>query len=173
MLYFTSDLHFYHEKIIKHTNRPFCNAEEMNKTLIRNWNKKITPADEVYILGDFTMKGPDHAAVILRALNGKKHLIRGNHDRFTDSPQFDSSLFLSIKDYQEVICQNTLFVLFHYPIAEWNGIRKGAIALHGHQHNSEIYNTENRKKGLLLYDVGVDANHMAPVSAGEIIRFFS
>ena len=173
MLYFTSDLHFYHEKIIKHANRPFYNAEEMNRALLRNWNKKITPADEVYILGDLTMKGPEHAAVILRTLNGRKHLIRGNHDRFAENPQFDRSLFLSIQDYREIVYQNTCFILFHYPITEWNGIRKGAIALHGHQHNPETYNTENRRNGLLLYDVGVDANHMTPVSADEIIGFFS
>ena len=68
---------------------------------------------------------------------------------------------------------NVRFVLFHYPILEWNGYRKGAIMLHGHQHNHKDYNSKNRRDGIMRYDVGVDANDMAPVSAEEIIRFFS
>lgn len=173
MIYFTADLHFYHEKIIRHTQRPFCSAEEMNKILIQKWNRKVSCEDEVYILGDFTMKGADMAAACLYALQGKKHLIRGNHDRFADSSEFEKSLFVSIQDYMEITYLNMRFVLFHYPILEWNGKRKGAIALHGHQHNHREYNLKNRKEGILRYDVGVDANHMEPVSAKEIIDFFS
>ncbi len=45
--------------------------------------------------------------------------------------------------------------------------------LHGHQHNQKEYNLKNRQNGIWRYDVGVDANDMAPVSAQEIIYFFS
>ncbi len=62
--------------------------------------------------------------------------------------------------------------LFHYPIEEWNGYFREAIHLHGHQHNHEEYNLKNRGNGLLRYDVGVDANHMAPVGIEDIISFF-
>ena len=44
--------------------------------------------------------------------------------------------------------------------------------LHGHQHNHKEYNTKNKQNGILRYDVGVDANDMAPVSAEEIIEFW-
>ena len=57
-------------------------------------------------------------------------------------------------------------------IKKWNGSGKGAIALHGHQHNHKEYNVNNLQKGILRYDVGVDANGMEPVSAEEIIDFF-
>lgn len=172
MVFFTADLHFFHENIIKHTQRPFHTVDEMNRTLIRRWNDKVTSEDEVYILGDFTMKGPDIAASVLYSLKGKKHLIRGNHDGFVDNARFDQTLFASVRDYMELKRYNTHFVLFHYPIAEWNGYGRGAIALHGHQHNHKDYNIKNQKDGLLRYDVGVDANDMAPVSAEEIILFF-
>lgn len=49
MICFTSDQHFYHENIIKSVGRPFANAEEMNRVLIRNWNERVCTEDEVYI----------------------------------------------------------------------------------------------------------------------------
>lgn len=172
MVFFTADLHFYHDKIIRHTQRPFHNVEEMNKVLMRKWNDKVSSHDEVYILGDFTMKGADIASSCLYGLKGRKYLIRGNHDNFVDSSNFEPSLFVSIRDYMEIAYINQRFVLFHYPMMEWNGYGKGAIALHGHQHNHKEYNMENRRNGILRYDVGVDANNMEPVSAEEIIKFF-
>lgn len=173
MIYFTADLHFYHEKIIAHAKRPFRSAEEMDQALIQRWNSRVSFDDEVYILGDVTMKGAALAMECLSALRGKKHLIRGNHDRFVDSPNFEPSLFASIQHYGELTYQNTRFILFHYPIAEWNGFYRGAVHLHGHQHNHGDYNLNQREAGLLRYDVGVDANNMEPVSAEEILRFFA
>lgn len=172
MVYFTADLHFYHKNIITATNRPFSNEDEMNRVLIQNWNDKVSFDDDVYILGDFTMKGPALAASVLYGLKGKKHLIRGNHDGFVNKASFDQTLFASVQDYLEIECFNTWFILSHYPMVEWNGYYKGSIMLHGHQHNHEEYNIDNRKNGLRRYDVGVDANHMTPVSAEEVIAFF-
>ena len=89
MIYFTSDLHFYHDNVIKFANRPYKNSEQMNQALIKNWNDKVGANDEIYILGDFTMKGAELATEILSQLKGKKHLIKGNHDRFVQSPAFE------------------------------------------------------------------------------------
>lgn len=85
MIFFTSYLHFYHEKIIKHAQRPFHTVEEMDKALIKNWNDRVAYDDEVYILGDLTMKGADIASALLYSLKGKKYLVRGNHDDFVGS----------------------------------------------------------------------------------------
>lgn len=173
MIYFTADLHFYHDNVIQHAKRPFQNAEQMNKALIQNWNHKVNPNDEIYILGDFTMKGSELAMEILSQLKGRKHLIKGNHDRFVDQSSFEPSFFESISDYREINYMNTRFILFHYPILEWNHFFRGSIHLHGHQHNHADYNYQNLQNGIRRYDVGVDANHMSPVSADEIIDFFS
>lgn len=173
MLYFTSDLHFYHENVIRFTNRPYRTVEEMNQKLIKNWNKIIKPQDEVYILGDLTMKGPELAMEILSQLVGVKHLIKGNHDKYIEKKSFVKELFASVADYGEVTYQNQKFILFHYPILEWDGYFRGTIMLHGHQHNHADYNLLNREKQILRYDVGVDANEMTPVSAEKIMAFFA
>ena len=169
---FSSDLHFYHDNVIKHANRPFVNAQEMNEALVRNWNGRVNASDDIYIFGDVTMKGATYANEILGQLNGNKYLIKGNQDRFTDQQSLDKSLFIWIKDYHEFNVGKDQFILFHYPIEEWNGFFRGSFHLHRHQHNHEDYNYKNRKKGLRRYDVGVDANQMAPVSLEEIFAFF-
>lgn len=60
-------------------------------------------------------------------------------------------------------------MIFHYPIAEWNGCYKSAYQLYGHQRNKE-YNDENIKSGIRRCDVGVDANAFKPVSFDEIVK---
>ena len=52
MIFFTSDLHLGHENCIRLCNRPFSSIEEMDETLMENWNHKVTGTDTVYILGD-------------------------------------------------------------------------------------------------------------------------
>ena len=54
-LFFTSDTHFFHEGIIKFCNRPFESVEEMNETLIRNWNETV-PKDGTDVMEDPTME---------------------------------------------------------------------------------------------------------------------
>lgn len=172
MIYFTSDLHFYHANVIRHANRPFSGADEMNQALINNWNQRVRMSDEVYILGDVTLKGASYANQILSLLHGRKYLIRGNHDRFTDQESFDKSLFIWIKDYHELKHQKQRFILFHYPIDRWNHFYRGSIHLHGHSHNFSDYNEQNAENGFRRIDVGVDAHHMAPVSIDEIRALF-
>ena len=174
MIYFTADLHFCHEKIIRQCNRPFKEVQEMNEKLIKNWNSVVLPDDEVYILGDVTMKGPEQAFAVLSRLAGKKYLIKGNHDYFADNPEWQQYawVFQWVKVYYELVWNNQKFVLFHYPIAEWADYFKGAIHLHGHQHNKPVYNHQQLLASLLRYDVGVDANGFKPVSAEEIDKFF-
>jgi calcineurin-like phosphoesterase family protein len=83
-IWVTADQHFGHENIIKYCERPFKNAHHMDRTLIRNFNELVAPEDTTYMLGDFTMVGPQRANYVerlLRKLHGTKILILGNHDR--------------------------------------------------------------------------------------------
>lgn len=171
MIYFTSDQHFFHQKVIRMNDRPFKNSEEMDRVIVDNWNDIVDANDEVYILGDVTIKGGKKTHEILSKLKGKKYLIKGNHDHFMKNTNFDD-IFIWTKDYAEIEYNNEIFILCHYPMLEWNQFFRGSFHVHGHQHNKMNYNELCRKNNLRRYDVGVDANDFKPVSAEGIIEFF-
>ena len=172
-IYFTSDLHLGHENIIRFQNRPFTNANEMNKVLITNYNAVIRPDDTVYILGDlcFRMPSLEAANEIISSMNGKKILIRGNHDK-----QYNERLFTQIKDFETLKIHepgNAFFAMMHYPMLSWPHSHHGSIQLHGHVHGTREDNENNLLEGVRRYDVGVDANDYYPVSLNKILEFFS
>jgi calcineurin-like phosphoesterase family protein len=82
-IFFTSDLHFGHTNVLNFDNRPFATVDEMNAEIVRRWNEKVSKDDTVYVLGDMIWKkSAKDAANVIRSLNGKIVLIKGNHDRF-------------------------------------------------------------------------------------------
>ena len=117
MKYFISDTHFYHENVIKFDQRPFSTIEEMNETLIQNWNEVVRPQDDVYILGDFCWKtaSSDEYKQLVRRLQGRKTLIRGNHDPKNFSADVKKH-FVAIHDYLEIKENGKQFFLCHYPM---------------------------------------------------------
>ena len=168
MIYFTSDHHFGHANVIRHCDRPFTSVEEMDEALISNWNNTVTPTDDIYILGDFTMRPAAEAYNYLSRLNGRKYFIKGNHDRFLKNTKLYDGVFEWVKDYHVLRHDGHKIVLFHYPIAEWDGYFRGAIHLYGHIHNSQKSN--DRASNWLAFNVGVDVNELKPVSMDEIIQ---
>ena len=170
MIYFTSDLHLGYPKVIKNRNRPFDTVEEMNETLIANYNSLVSKKDTVYLLGDLTQKlEPQEANSLLSRLNGKKTLLLGNHDKYY---KYDAKIFKEMCDYKYLTDKKVPIALMHYPILAWNRYRHGSMMLHGHIHSTGEYNERNRVEGIRRYDVGVDANHFYPVSLDEIWEFF-
>ena len=98
MIYFTADLHFGHSNVISYENRPFQTVEEMDGALIQNWNRRVSPEDEIFILGDLTLKGPEKANAVLEQLQGRKYLVRGNHDGYVERAAFCQAHFQWVKD---------------------------------------------------------------------------
>ena len=174
MIYFTSDTHFYHANIINLSARPFHNYEEMHHTLINNWNAVVSDKDEIYILGDFIHKGNGlDANKVLTRLNGRKYLIRGNHDKYIEDDTLNKKHFEWMKDYDVLDYEKTKFVLCHYPIVEWDGFCKGSIHLYGHVHNSRkdpVQASRLEALGDRAFNVGVDVNNFFPVSIDSIMR---
>ena len=163
MIYFIGDLHFNHYNIIKHCNRPFNSVQEMNETLIRNWNKVVTEKDEVYILGDLYFKDATGIIDILKSLKGKKYLILGNHDRINREI---SEQFVWVKIYHEMYIDEIPFILFHYPIESWNKSFHGSVHIYGYVHNSEHLREDLKNR----FNVGVEMINYTPISATEILK---
>lgn len=170
--YAISDLHIGHYNIIEYCNRPFVDVEEMNETIIENYNKVIKPDDVVYFLGDIHFyKDTDKFKTIFKRLKGQKHLIFGNHDkRYRKSL---SELFLSSQDYLEVKLDKQLVVMSHYPFLTWNKGHHGSWMLHGHSHSTlDVVNKESINNGRFRWDVGVDGNNFTPVSFEQLKELF-
>lgn len=81
MIYFTSDTHYNHAKIIEYSKRPFRDVSHMNEEMIRIWNETVQSTDTVIHLGDFAMGNKKDHKSFLDRLGGYKILIRGNHDQ--------------------------------------------------------------------------------------------
>ena len=79
--WFTSDLHFFHRNILKYcaASRPFSDASAMNSAIVENWNSRINPTDEVWILGDVSFGELEPTVLTLGQLKGGKRLIIGKH----------------------------------------------------------------------------------------------
>lgn len=167
MIYFTSDTHFNHKAIIHYCNRPFETVEEMNDRLIENWNKVVKPSDSVYHLGDFALYCDDVES-IRKKLNGKIHLIKGNHDKTKIGKYFNW--------FGEQIRINYMkqdIILNHYPLLTYAGCYTKTWNLFGHVHTCKISNgnPDITRMNFLLprqYDVGVDNNNYTPISFDEI-----
>lgn len=144
---FASDFHFGHKNIIRYCQRPFVDADEMNAQLIQNWNSVVNRSDEVWFLGDFSFMKMKDTQSVFDALNGKKHLVRGNHDSDAVCKEL---AWKSVQDYKELRINSKMYVLCHYPLEVWNRAHHGAFHLHGHSHGSLQRILPNR------IDVGVD-----------------
>ena len=100
-VFFTADMHFGHENVIKFDKRPFETVEEMDAELIRRWNAKVGKGDLVYVLGDMIWKTRNDADTLIRSLNGQIILIKGNHDRFIRNAKAKDAL-AGVKDYDDI-----------------------------------------------------------------------
>ena len=170
MIFLTADLHLGHANIIRHCRRPFSSVEEMDKVIINNWNAAIGPKDEVYIIGDFTMRPAADAHEYLTRLNGHKYFIKGNHDRFLKNFESYASDFVWVKDYYVLRTDEYRIVLFHFPILEWDQFYRGAIHCFGHVHNSPLSGERLSLMSGPAFNVGVDVNEFYPVSLTDIIK---
>lgn len=129
MEYIISDTHFAHFNIIGYCDRPFSSAEEMDETMIANWNRIVKPDDTVYHLGDFAFGRGSREKIpeYVERLNGNIVLTRGNHDRQTNT-------WYKRAGFAEIIGKPWEYekgVIFsHAPQPN-----KDNINIHGHIHN--------------------------------------
>jgi len=171
MIYFISDTHFGHKGSLSWPNgkaRPFKDVNEMNQTIINNWNSIVTDEDTVYMLGDFAYKcNTTTINHIFNSLKGKIIFIKGNHDGRTLKANQFKHRFESVHDRINFEYNGYTFVLDHYPIYSWLLKNRGSIHLHGHTHGTPTNITGK------IMDVSCEALNYKPISIEDIIKKFN
>jgi calcineurin-like phosphoesterase family protein len=112
--------------------RPFTSTEEMDETMVERWNAVVRPQDTVYHLGDVVInkKSLHH----VKRLNGKKRLVRGNHDIFKDDDYREVG-FESLYGVRVFVDQ---FILSHIPLHPESVTERFRVNVHGHLHAGEV-----------------------------------
>lgn len=193
-IWFTSDTHFNHERVLTLSNRPFKDVAEMEDVLVANWNARVQQGDTVYHLGDFAMHPRDEIPRILSRLNGRVVLVAGNHDHKRTLFHFDTNyktvdLYI---DGEFGAYQGVWVHMVHNPAQARpqtpRPLREGehSIVLCGHVHEKwacikaggtvpadDTPDHEYKSDAFVAqhdyYNVGVDVRGFKPVSLAEIL----
>lgn len=179
MKWFTADLHFGHTNVIKYCNRPFADVAQMNAALMKNWNDRVAPDDEILVLGDLALGKLSETLPALTALNGRKWLIPGNHDKcwqwhengYKHAGMYEAAGFRILSPEMSHFVGDREVLLSHFPYVDplFHDERyldkypadEGKWLLHGHVHGSW-------QKLDRMINVGVDVWDYAPVSVDEV-----
>jgi len=149
--------------------RPFNSVEEMDEIMVERWNAVVRQKDTVYHLGDVAI--PRRSLANLAKCNGRKILIRGNHDTF------------KLKDYAEHFedIRGAHFhqpgslmpggiVFTHIPVHPDNlqGHYRGNV--HGHLH-CHLAIKDGQADGR-YFNACVERNNFSPVPLEMVIDYF-
>lgn len=142
--------------------RPFKNSKDMLNWMVYKHNCLVSQEDIVYVNGDVCFQKTPEELPNIDLFNGRKILIRGNHDRvFSDSEL--------LKYFEQVIpegdgikidIEDIPLYITHYP----NQSLEDRFNLVGHIHSLW-------KVQLNMINVGVDANHFTPLCLEKDIPF--
>ena len=177
--FIVSDTHFGHEKtctVFKREDgsplRSFRDADEMNAEMIKRWNAVVRPHDKVYHLGDVVIN--KKFLYILPLLNGKKRLIRGNHDIFRDDEY--RQYFRELRAYHVM----NGMILSHIPLHP-ESLGRFGTNIHGHTHGYRVKKMRgiDVKTGTILYSdendvryhcVCVEQTDFAPILLEDVYK---
>ena len=179
-IFFIADLHFGHKDVIAFDKRPFSSVEEMEAEMIRRWNGRVSEGDHVFVIGDmFGDVNTAHAGEIVRALNGRIHLIRGNHD---PKGEVFESFFEEVVPSKQIQVRvrgvKQRVVMRHRLLPIFKGHDEGVVMLYGHTHDSFVSHAEDQYisfmnwLGIPLHAVNVGACRMdyEPKTLEEILE---
>ena len=169
-IFATSDLHFCHNREFIWGARGFKSIEEHDAEIIKRWNEVVTAEDDVYILGDLMLGDNAHGIHCLSQLNGKLHILTGNH--CTSARQ---KLYHTLENMVEFCGYATTIkykkkqlYLSHYPTITSNmeaNPHQAVFNLYGHTHQTtNFYNGQP-----FMYHVGVDSHNCYPVLLDDVI----
>lgn len=169
-IWFGSDFHFGHNRIIEFSNRPFKDLKEMGDYFLDSFYTLTKPKDTIYLLGDIVFY--DHSGVLgaikIMSETGRNfHLIAGNHD---DKRTRNHSCWKSVHDYLDLKVDKHRIALCHYPIESWRMMGYGGLHFHGHTHGNLSHESVYKTNRL---DVGYDNTKKALITLDEAIHLSS
>lgn len=175
MIYFTSDLHFGHNKEFLYKSRGYNSLNEMTEDIILKWNSTVQNEDDVYILGDLMLTDSPEIHNQIKSLKGRLHIICGNHDT-----ERRIKLYHTFPNIVEVAYAKPFkygkyhFWLSHYPTItssdDKKKFSKHLINLYGHTHQSfSPFYYSVVAYIPWMYNVGLDCHHNQVVSIEQII----
>lgn len=181
-IFYTSDLHIGHKFVaglrgfwdedevveLRDVVEALPDSKAHDEWLADIWDSTLKSGDQVYILGDISINGGQHALDWIGQRPGTFHLIAGNHDPVGPWDRRSSKLmrhwlqtFETIQPYLRKKLNGQDFLLSHFPYwpydrheARYEQYRLpnlGLPLLHGHTHSREQFEFPNH------LHVGVDA----------------
>ena len=145
-----------------HPIRPFKSVEEHDAALIENWNKVVThPSDKVYVLGDVAQKRKDIEN--FGKLNGKKILIKGNHDIY-EMKEY-------AKYFKDIRASHRLdngILMSHIPVHPSTFGKAHKINVHGHIHHRVVLNNSSQLPDDRYFCVSCEHINYTPMELGAI-----
>ena len=168
-IWLTADSHHFHHNILlfrEHDvkQRPFRTTDEMHRVIKHRHNEVVASDDTVYHLGDFAYgpgaKSWKQLETIISGLNGRHHLILGNHDHLKPFDYVEAG-FQSV--HTSLVLED--FLLIHDPAIA--GVMKDLKVCHGHTHSLGLRLSPN------TYCVCVEMHDYYPVDFNKIKEVFS
>lgn len=187
-IFVTSDCPYSHQNILKYEpNRPGSNVDEMNEILFDNWNSVVSSCDEVYILGDFAMGLRTRVPEYWNRLNGRKHLIFGNHDQRKNFDFVETTLKHEILEYHRDVLREKPILFIHDPHRALEmDLSKYSAVFSGHVHSlwklKKAGETLDNSHGevfnplpcpIPFLNVGVDVHNYFPILLEDAIAMVS
>jgi len=124
-IFMTSNLQLGRPSAIGKWKRPFDTVNQMDDTLIENWNKVVTNNDTVYCLGNFAWD-PKTAYDSMLRLKGKKYYIIGENDQPLLDLAKKKTLPVNNTIVSDIFLQNSVeSILSYWPLKEWLNKSKG------------------------------------------------
>jgi len=162
-IYVISDTHFYHVNIIKYCDRPFKTEQEMNNFMVKRWNSRVQKEDLVIHLGDVVLSNRTRFfKSLVQQLNGRKILVRGNHDR--------KSIHWYLTHGFDFVCDEFAIgqILFtHRPVKKPDFLLMPyKLNIHGHIHQKKEYDKDIYK------NISVERTNYFPVKLDTILGEF-
>ena len=171
-IWIASDHHFSHANMCKFTNndgskvRPWTDVNEMDEAMIESWNSVVKEWDKIYHLGDFSMGFKELPGKVIGRLNGRKRLVRGNHDMCPTSEYM--KYFEDI--YGVRVFSDEKMIFSHIPLNKdcLFKRKKPWLNVHGHLHSNTVkdkYGNDDSQ----YFNVSVERINYTPIHIDELI----